>query len=68
MIRMFTVIGTSTYLKEISKWPKDYKDAVNKIPEKLKENPFLGDQLSYPFLRERRIKEKRVSTIWYMRT
>ena len=28
---MFTVIGTDTYLKEISKWSKDHKEAADKI-------------------------------------
>ena len=62
---MYTVIGTNTYLKEIHKWPKDYKDIADKIPRKLKENPLLGDSLSYPFLRERRVREKRVYYLIY---
>ena len=62
---MFKVIGTNTYLKEIDKWPKDYKEAVNKLPKNLSVNPFVGDQLSYPFLREKRIKEKRVYYLIY---
>lgn len=36
---MFTVIGTDTYLKEISKWPKDYQESAAGIPAKLRENP-----------------------------
>ena len=35
------------------------------LPSKLAENPFIGDQLSYPFLRERRIREKRVYYLIY---
>jgi len=62
---MFTVIGTNTHLKEIGKWPRDYKEATDKIPLKLKENPFLGDQIRYPFLREKRIKEKRIYYLVY---
>ncbi len=62
---MYKVIGTNTYLKEIGKWPKDYKAIADKIPQKLKENPLLGDQLSYPFLRERRVKERRVYYLVY---
>lgn len=62
---MFKVIGTNTYLREIGKWPKDYQEAVNKIPEKLAENPFIGDPLSYSFLREKKIKEKRVYYLVY---
>ena len=62
---MYTIIGTDTYLKEISKWPKNYQEAANKIPKKLAENPFIGDPLRYPFLRERRVKEKRVYYLIY---
>ena len=62
---MFKVIGTDTYLKEISKWSKVEIESAEKIPEQLKENPFVGQQLRYPFLREKRIKEKRVYYLIY---
>lgn len=62
---MFKVIGTSTYLDEINKWPKVYKEAAEKLPNKLSENPFAGDPLGYPFLREKRIKEKRIYYLIY---
>ena len=62
---MFKVIVTYTYLKEIDKWPRDYKEAANKLPKKLSINPFIGNQLSYPFLREKRIKEKRIYYLIY---
>ena len=62
---MFKVIGTDTYSKEIEKWPKDYKEVANKLPRKLPINPFIGDQLIYPFLREKRIKEKRIYYLIY---
>lgn len=62
---MFIVIGTETYLKEISKLSKDYRETAEKIPKKLAENPHLGNPLSYPFLREKRIKEKRIYYLVY---
>ena len=62
---MFIVIGTETYLKEIDKLPKSYKEIAEKIPKKLAENPNLGNPLGYPFLREKRIKEKRVYYLIY---
>jgi len=64
-LAMFKVIGTDTYLKEIDKLPKDYKETAIKIPEKLSVNPLSGNQLSYPFLREKRIKEKRIYYLVY---
>ena len=62
---MFKVIGTDTYLKEINKWPKSDREAAEKIPKQLAENPFVGSQLIYPFLREKQVKEKRVYYLIY---
>lgn len=62
---MFNVIGTETYLQEIAKWPKDYQDIAEKIPLQLRENPFAGNPLGYPFLREKRVREKRVYYLVY---
>src|SRR3989344_7728552 len=62
---MFIVIGTETYLNEISKLSKDYRDIAEKIPKRLAENPNLGNPLGYPFLREKRIREKRIYYLTY---
>ncbi len=62
---MFTVIGTDTYLNEVSKWSKVDREAAEKIPKKLSLSPFLGDPLGYPFLREKRIREKRIYYLIY---
>lgn len=63
---MFKVIGTNTYLREIrKKWPKTDREAVEKIPKQLAENPFVGKPLNYPFLREKRVREKRVYYLVY---
>jgi len=62
---MFRVIATETYLNEIEKLPKDYQDIAEKIPKKLAENPLLWSPLGYPFLREKRIKEKRIYYLVY---
>ena len=59
------VIGTDTYLREVGKWSRDYKEAAEKLPHKLAINPVSGNPLSYPFLREKRIKEKRVYYLVY---
>ena len=60
----FKVIGTETYLNQIEKLPNDYKQIAEKFPEKLKENPSKGKLLA-PFLREKRIKERRIYYIVY---
>ena len=62
---MFNVIGTATYLEEISTLSKDYQEVAEKLPEKLAVNPFQGDPLGYPFLREKRIREKRIYYLIY---
>jgi hypothetical protein len=62
---MFKVIGTNTYLEEIEKWPKSDRMIAEKLPEKLAANPHSGSSLGYPFLREKRIKEKRVYYLIY---
>ncbi|MBI4017672.1 MAG: hypothetical protein HY366_01865 [Candidatus Aenigmarchaeota archaeon] len=57
---MFRVIETETYQKEVLKWEKPYREAAEKLRYKLKESPFSGKPLGYRFLREKKIKEKRV--------
>ena len=62
---MYKVIGTETYLKKIEEWTKTNRLAAEKLPAKLAENPFVGDPLNYSFLREKRIKEKRIYYLIY---
>ncbi|HLD04442.1 MAG TPA: hypothetical protein VJG90_01870 [Candidatus Nanoarchaeia archaeon] len=62
---MFRVIGTSTYLDEISKWDNASQKAARDLPKKLRLNPFVGDPLSYRFLREKKIKGRRVYYLVY---
>ncbi len=61
----FKVIGTDTYNEEINRWDKADKDVAEKLPKKLAENPFLGKPLSFPFLREQKIREKRAYYLIY---
>jgi|SRR3989344_7824681 len=62
---MFKVIETDTYQKEISKLTKNYTDEAKKISAKFTLNPFVGKILSYNFLREKRIREKRIYYLIY---
>ena len=62
---VYNVIETDTYEKEVDKWDKSEKDVAEKIPKQLKYNPYSGDQVSYPFLREKRIDNKRVYYLIY---
>ncbi|MDP3734626.1 MAG: hypothetical protein Q8R37_05345 [Nanoarchaeota archaeon] len=62
---MFKVVGTNTYLRELQKWPKQDYEYAQKIPLKLAENPNVGKQLSYPFLREKKIGGRRIYYLIY---
>ena len=62
---MFVVIGTETYLRELHKWPKQAFEQAEKISLKLAENPFVGKQLTYPFLREKKIGGRRIYYLVY---
>lgn len=62
---MYKVIGTETYEKELEKWTKADRLMAEKIPKQLSNNPYIGDPLSYKFLREKRVKEKRIYFLVY---
>ena len=62
---MFLVIATHTYFKSITKWPKHEQTIAGKIVRQLRQNPLAGKPLSYPFLREKRVKEKRIYYLVY---
>lgn len=62
---MFRVVGTETFLDELSKWPKSDREAAEKLPAKLAEDPHVGQLLYFPFLREKRIGGRRVYYLVY---
>ncbi|MEK6902461.1 MAG: hypothetical protein AABX02_02645, partial [archaeon] len=61
----FQVIGTETYHEELSKWPKSDREAAEKLPPKLAEDPHVGQLLIYPSLREKRIEGRRIYFLVY---
>ena len=61
----FVVIWTETYRNKIDTWEISDREAAEKLPQQLRENPFVGKPLSYRFLREKRINEKRVYYLIY---
>ncbi len=62
---MFAIFGTETYQKGIKKWPKPEQQLVSKLYKELAENPFLGKQLTYRFLREKKIGGRRIYYLVY---
>ena len=51
----FKVFRTHEFIKELRKLPKQVQVEAKKLRDKIIENPFVGDQLSYKFLREKKI-------------
>ena len=62
---VYAVYTTESFDKEVEKLEKDEQDRIVKFFLKLKDNPFLGDQLKYKFFREKRIDEKRIYYLVY---
>jgi mRNA-degrading endonuclease RelE of RelBE toxin-antitoxin system len=62
---VYAVYTTESFDGEIGKLAKDEQERIRKIFLQLKENPYVGDQLQYRHLREKRIKEKRVYYLVY---
>jgi len=61
----YAVYITEDFEKEFNKLTNDYKKAIQKIFLQIKENPYVGDWLRYKFLREKRVKEKRIYYLVY---
>ena len=61
----YGVYTTKSFDRETSKLPQNDKERIQKIFLQLKENPYVGDQLQYRHLREKRIREKRVYYLVY---
>ena len=60
VMKKYKVFTTEGFDKEKGKLTKEEEKRVEKIFLQLKDNPYVGDQLRYRFLREKRIKEKRI--------
>lgn len=60
----YFIYTTENFDKEVAKLKIDRK-RLQKIFLQLKENPYVGDQLQYKNLREKRISEKRIYYLVY---
>jgi mRNA-degrading endonuclease RelE of RelBE toxin-antitoxin system len=61
----YRVIATQTYKEEKKKWSKSDQKTTEKIEKKLTDNPYVGDQCQYKFLREKRVGGKRIYFLVY---
>ena len=62
---VYAVYTTKSFDRETEKLSKEEQERIQKIFLQLKENPYVGDQLQYRHLREKRVKEKRVYYLVY---
>ncbi len=61
----FRIFRTKEFIKQFEKLSKQTQEEIKKIRDKLKENPFVGDQLGYKFFREKKLKGLRVYFLIY---
>ena len=61
----YVVYTTEPFDKRVEKLENEEKERLDKLYPKLAESPFVGDQLQYKHLREKRLKEKRVYYLVY---
>ena len=64
-MKYYKVFTTARFDREKSKLDNESQKKIDKIFLQLKENPYVGDQLKYKFLREKRIMEKRMYYLVY---
>ena len=62
---VYSVYTTESFDREFNKLYTSDKEIIQKMFLQLKENPHVGDQLRFPFFREKRLREKRVYYLIY---
>lgn len=64
---MYAIYRTNTFDKEYLKYlsKEQQKEVENFEKKQLIENPYVGDHLGYPFLREKKLSGKRVYYLIY---
>ena len=62
---VYSVYTTESFEKEIEKLSNEEKRRIINIYYQLKDNPYVGDQLRYKHLREKRLDEKRIYYLVY---
>ncbi len=61
----YSVYTTESFDKEFGKLNKSDQEILDKMFKQLTQNPNVGDQLRFPFFREKRLREKRVYYLIY---
>jgi len=62
---VYTVYTTENFEREMKKLSGENNERIRKLFLQIKDNPYVGDQLRYKFLREKRLNEKRIYYLVY---
>lgn len=62
---VYEVYKTPSFDKEMLKLPKDRQDRIENLFKQVRDNAYVGDQLRYKNLREKRLDEKRIYYLVY---
>lgn len=61
----YAVYTTEKFDKEVKRFSEEEQNRIQKIFFQIRDNPYVGDQLRYRFLREKRLQEKRIYYLVY---
>jgi mRNA-degrading endonuclease RelE of RelBE toxin-antitoxin system len=61
----YSVYTTENFEREMNKLSGEEQERIRKMFLQTKDNPYVGDQLRYKSLREKRLSEKRVYYLVY---
>lgn len=61
----YKVFHSKTFDNKLSKFPKDFQNWVDKIEDKLVENPYTGDPLGVRWFREKKHGKFRIYYVIY---
>lgn len=62
---VYVVYMTEKFDKEMKKFSEEEQKRIKKIFFQIRDNPYVGNQLRYKFLREKRLQEKRIYYLVY---
>ncbi|MBI5798076.1 hypothetical protein HZA98_04195 [Candidatus Woesearchaeota archaeon] len=61
----YAVYHSESFDKLLNKYPKEFQDWMEKIEDQLFENPYVGDSIRVPWLREKKHHKIRVYYLIY---
>jgi len=62
---MFKIYHSKRFDKELSKFDQNFQSIIDKIEDKISENPYSGDPLNVKWFREKRYEKWRIYYIIY---